>query len=223
MNHGSKKGQSTVSMQSGMSTAIVTDNNDPEALGRVRLAFAWSDEGSESTWARVSTFMAGEERGFYFIPEVGDEVLVAFLQGDTQYPVVIGTLWNADAMPPQVESNDNNDMGKIRSRSGHEIVFDDNEEGGTKLEISSAGGHKVVLDDRDGGSKIEILSASGQHIVLDDNNGITIEESSGSSLALRAGGELKVKSSVSLSLEAVNIDIKASGVLTLEGAMVRIN
>lgn len=223
MKNGMNMQSNTPSMQTGMSTAIVTDNVDPEKLGRVKLQFPWSSDDSESAWARVSTFMAGEEQGFYFIPEIGQEVLVTFIHGDIEYPIVIGTLWNADSMPPQVDDNDTNDIGKIRSRSGHEIVFNDNSDGDTKLEITSSLGHKIVLDDADSG-KIEISSSGGHYIVMDDS-GITIEDSGGSQIKMESSsGEVTIKSGMSISLESGgNVDIKAGGVLTLEGALVRIN
>lgn len=222
MRKGMNMQQNTPSMQTGMSTAIVTDNVDPEKLGRVKLQFPWSDD-SESAWARVSTFMAGDEQGFYFIPEIEQEVLVAFMHGDIEYPIVIGTLWNTDSIPPQVEDNDSNDMGKIRSRSGHEIVFNDNSDGDTKLEITSASGHKIILDDADG--KIEISSTGGQYILMDNSGGIIIEDSNGSRIEIESSsGAVSIKSGMSISLESGgNLDIKAGGVLKLEGALVRIN
>ena len=224
MKNGMNMQSNTPSMQTGMSTAIVTDNVDPEKLGRVKLQFPWSSDDSESAWARVSTFMAGEDQGFYFIPEIEQEVLVVFMHGDIEYPIVIGTLWNADSMPPQVDDNDANDIGKIRSRSGHEIIFNDNSDGDTKLEITSSMGHKIVLDDSDSG-KIEISSAGGYSIVMDDSSGITIEDNSGSQIKMESSsGEVTIKSGMSMSLESGgNMDIKAAGVLTLEGPLVRIN
>ena len=223
MNQGMNKILRTASMQTGMSTAIVTDNVDPENLGRVKLQFPWSDD-SESAWARVSTFMAGEEQGFYFVPEIEQEVLVAFMQGDINYPVVIGSLWNADSIPPQVDDNDNNEIGKIRSRSGHEIVFNDNIDGDTKIEIISSTGHKIVLDDTEPG-QIEISTAGGNSVLMDDSDGITIEDSNGSQIKMESSsGAVTIKSSMSISLESGgNLDIKAGGILKLEGSLVRIN
>jgi len=190
-------------MHTSVSTAIVTDNNDPDALGRVKLRYPWSTDGSESSWVRVSTIMAGHEQGFYFMPEVEQEVLVVFVNNDVEYPIVIGTLWNQSYQPPGNTENQENDIKMIQSRMGHKIVFNDNEGGEGKLEISSKSGHKILLD---------------------DNGSIVIEDSAGSSIEFDANSSaIKIKSSMDVSIEAVNINIKASGQLTLEGAIVSIN
>lgn len=190
-------------MMNHLSTAIVTNNSDSDNLGRVKVQYPWSSESEESHWARVSTFMAGKEQGFYTIPEVGQEVLVAFVNGDIQYPIIIGTLWNQEAIPP-VSNDDNNDIKKIRSRSGHEIIFNDSDN--PKLEILTNSGHKVVLDDSTGSEKI------------------LIEDSGGSSLELDTSSKaIKISADMDVSIEATNITLKASGELVLKGAIVRIN
>ncbi len=78
----------------GVVIGIVTNNNDPQGMGRVRVRFPWRGDDDESYWARVATMMAGKDRGTFFLPEVDDEVLVAFDHGDINHPYVIGALWN---------------------------------------------------------------------------------------------------------------------------------
>jgi uncharacterized protein involved in type VI secretion and phage assembly len=78
----------------GVVIGIVTNNQDPDRLGRVKVRFPWLSGGTESHWARVATPMAGNGRGLYFLPEVDDEVLVLFERGDVRFPFVIGALWN---------------------------------------------------------------------------------------------------------------------------------
>ncbi|HEX2926975.1 MAG TPA: phage baseplate assembly protein V [Ruminiclostridium sp.] len=90
----------------------------------------------ESNWARVVSFMAGKERGAFFIPEVGDEVLVAFENGDVNKPFVIGALWNGKDTPPEKNSDGKNDIRIIKSRSGNIIQFSD-KSGSEKISISS--------------------------------------------------------------------------------------
>lgn len=191
---------------SNLTTAIVTNNNDPDNLGRVKVQYSWSLETDESYWARVVTPMAGNDMGVYFIPEVDDEVLVAFIDGNIEYPIIIGSLWNQSDIPPESNSNAENNIRKIKSRSGHEINFDDSENGNGKLELLSASGHKIVLDDKSGSENILIEDSSGSSIQLDSTS-----------------NKLSIKSNVEVSIDATNISINATGNLVLSGAVVKIN
>lgn len=195
------------SQGSTLATAIVTNNNDPESLGRVKVQYPWSKESEESDWVRVSTLMAGSEQGFFFMPEVEQEVLVAFVNADVNAPIIIGALWNANSLPPQESDDGNNNIRKIRSRSGHEIVFDDTDEGSAqKLEINSSSGHKIILDDTSGSENITIEDHSGGKIELDASS-----------------NKISIISSMDVAIEATNIGIEASGELTLKGALIKIN
>lgn len=192
--------------KSTLTTAIVTNNKDPENLGRVKIKYPWDLENEESYWARISTPMAGNEMGIYFIPEVDDEVLVAFIDGNIEYPIVIGALWNQSDLPPENNSDGKNNIRKIKSRSGHQITLDDNEEGNTKVEIKSVSGHKILLDDTSGSENILIEDKSGSSVHLDSTS-----------------NKLTIKSNMDVSIEGVNISINASGELVLKGSLIRIN
>ena len=199
--------ESTNTFSPTLTTAIVTNNNDPESLGRVKVQYTWSQEHEESDWIRISMLMAGEEFGAYFVPEVEQEVLVAFVNGDLQSAIVIGSLWNASHKPPQESDEGKNNIRKIRSRSGHEIVFDDSSEEGTeKLELHSVSGHKIVLDDSSGSEKISIEDGAGGLIELDSSS-----------------KAINIKSSMEITLEATTITLNASGELVLKGGLVKIN
>ena len=87
----------------GVVVGVVTNNQDPEELGRVKVKFPWLSDADESDWARIATPMAGNEKGIYFLPEVDDEVLVVFEHGDLRFPYIIGALWNGQAPPPRKE------------------------------------------------------------------------------------------------------------------------
>ena len=191
----------------GVVVATVTNNKDPEGLGRAKVRYPWSSESGESYWARVMSFMAGKERGAFFLPEVGDEVLVAFEHGDVEYPVILGSLWSGEDKPPEKNAAGKNNIKKIRSRSGHELIFNDDKDAGQeKLEIHTAGGHQMLLDDAKGKEKITIKDKSGNTIEMDSIK-----------------NEIKIKSSMKISLEAQMIEIKANATLTLKGGIVRIN
>jgi uncharacterized protein involved in type VI secretion and phage assembly len=199
----------------GVAAGVVTDNQDPEGLGRVKVEFPWLADGSESAWAKVATFMAGAEYGAFFLPEVDDEVLVAFEQGDINHPYIIGALWNSRDAPPETNADGENNVRIIRSRGGHELTFNDDERGGARLEIRTSAGHQIILDDASGQEKIQILDKSG-------NNTIEID-SAQNSISIEGMTTLKLKAQV-IELEAgASMKISASGVLEIQGGMVKIN
>src|SRR5262245_31955279 len=109
----------------GVVSGIVTNNQDPDKRGRVKLKFPWLSDTDESWWARIVSPMAGKERGVYFLPEVNDEVLVAFEHGDPRFPLVIGALWNTEDKPPFTNDDGKNNVRAIKSRSGHTITLGD--------------------------------------------------------------------------------------------------
>lgn len=211
-----EQNQTRTTRISGVVSAIVTNNQDDEGLGRIKVMFPWLSEDNESDWAKVLSFMAGNERGGYFLPEVGDEVLVAFEQGNINFPYIIGALWNAEHPPPESNTDGNNTIRKITSRSGHEIIFnDDQERGEEKIEIITNSGHKILMDDSTGNEKIEIMDKTGNNYIKIDSvqNSITVE----SSTSLNIKGQI-------ISIEAdASMEIKSNGTLTIQGSVVRIN
>ena len=111
----------------GIVTGVVSNLEDPDEKGRVKVRFPWLPDEIESQWARVSSFMAGPDRGAFFRPEIDDEVVVAFDRGDVRFPVILGSLWNGQDSAPEEsgsQSADNN-IRIIKSRSGHKVIIDD--------------------------------------------------------------------------------------------------
>ncbi len=208
----------------GVVVGVVMDNKDPDNLGRVKVDFPWmadasadvsvtgSDDRAHSFWARIATLSAGKNRGSFFIPEVGDEVLVAFEHGDVNRPFVLGALWNNDDQPPEtMDSGGKNNVRSIRSRSGHVITLDDDSDNKKeKILIKSQGGHQVTLDDDGGKGKIEIKTAAGHAMTLDDAGGkLTVTDKSGNKMEFDANaGSLAVETSG-------NTDQKVGGDLTI--------
>ena len=155
----------------GVVIGIVTNNKDPDKLGRVKVKFPWLADDVESFWARPAYPMNGKERGFWWIPEVEDEVLIAFEHGDPNRPYLLGGLYNGVDKPPKTHDvtstfagtgydhgaysnsdRDFNDDGKndlrfIRSRSGHMFIFDDKDQT-----------EKITLTDKTGERRIEIFT-----------------------------------------------------------------
>jgi uncharacterized protein involved in type VI secretion and phage assembly len=200
----------------GVAAGIVTNNQDTDDLGRVKLRFPWLSDENETDWVRIATFMAGPDRGSFFLPEVDDEVLVAFENGDLQRPYVIGMLWNGRHAPPETNSDGNNNIRKIRSRSGHEIIFNDDDSGmQEKIEIRTNGGHKVILDDSAGREKIEIIDKT-------DNNKIVID-SVQNSINMESAMQLTIKANVIEIEGTTSLTIKSNAILTIQGLPVKIN
>jgi len=219
----------------GVVIGVVADNQDPDGLGRVKLRFPWKDDADESTWARIATFMTGRDRGSWFLPEVDDEVLVAFEHGDVQHPVVLGSLWNGVDTPPENNSDGQNNIRKIKSRSGHELIFDDTSSA-EKVTIKSQSGHSITLDDAPGSGKIIIETAGGHSLTFDDTAGsgkIELKTSAGVSATLTdvppsltvqdgSGNTTKLEPSGVTVNAAAKVTITASAV-EITGGMVTVN
>jgi uncharacterized protein involved in type VI secretion and phage assembly len=200
----------------GVMVGVVTNNKDPDGLGRVRVRFPVRESNDDSYWARIATLMGGKGRGTVFLPEVGDEVLVAFDQGNAEHPYVIGSLWNGEDKPPETNSDGKNNIRKIRSRSGHEILFnDDADTKQEKVVIRTKAGHVIILDDSSGKEKIEVKDKTGSNSITIDSNQNAIAVSSAMKLSLK---------SQTIEIEAQGIlTIKANATLTIQGTLVKIN
>lgn len=161
----------------GVYPALVMDISDPDGQGRVKVSLPWSPDGSGAryeAWARLATFMGGNNRGSWFIPDVNDEVLVSFAAGDPRWPFVLGSLWNGSDSPPQsMDGAGNNNLKVLRSRNGVKVTLDD-QNGQEKLIMETPGGQKVTL--KDGPGVIEIQDSNGNSIKL-ESAGITINAS----------------------------------------------
>lgn len=198
----------------GAVVGIVTNNKDPEKLGRVKVKFPWLTDADESHWARVATFMAGKERGGWFLPEVDDEVLVLFEHGDVRFPFVVGSLWNGVDAAAYGNADGKNNVRAITSRSGHELIFDDDAQKG-RLEIHTKAGHRILLDDSTGSEKILIEDKSG-------NNKVEMDAVKGS-IAVEAQMKLSLKAQT-VEIEAgIALKLKSGATLEIQGTLVKIN
>lgn len=198
----------------GVAAGIVTNNHDPDGLGRVKIKFPWLSDDNETDWVRIATLMAGGGRGSFFLPEVGDEVLVAFEHGDINHPYVIGALWNGKDKPPETNSDGKNNIRKIKSRSGHEIILND-EQSKEQVVIKTKGGHTITLDDTAGKEKIEIKDKTGSNSVAID--------SVQNNMDIKCSMQLKIKANIIEIAADSMMTLKAGATLTLQGALVKIN
>ncbi len=216
----------------GVILGIVSSNKDEENLGRVQVRLPWGNK--ESIYAKVATFSAGIERGGFFLPEEGDEVLLAFEQGYLDYPYVIGSLWNKDAKPPLTQDGKNN-IKAFKSRGGNEVVFCD-EKGKEMVKIHTKAGHTILLDD--GGKVLEIKTNGDLKITMDDNKkaiGMTAGDSTikmePAGITISCNGKLDISASdIQINAKA-NMNVKgnamanfeSSGPTVVKGAIVKIN
>lgn len=158
----------------GVYPALVNDIRDPDGIGRVKVTLPRSlDTGSNryEAWARVATMMAGNNCGSWFIPDVNDEVLVAFEEGDPRRPYVVGGLWNSADRPPQsMDGAGQNNLKVLRSRSGVKVTLDDTT-AQEKCIIETPGGQRITL--HDGPGSVEIVDSNGNSIKL-QTSGIVV-------------------------------------------------
>ena len=193
----------------GVVICIVTNNNDPDRLGRVKVRFPWLSTSTESHWARVATPMAGNGRGLYFLPEVDDEVLVLFERGDVRFPFVIGALWNGKDQAPAGNSDGKNALRVIKSRSGHLIRFDDSEKA-QKIEIIDAKStNRIVIDTKND----TVTITADKNIVLEAPKG---------DICLRAK-QVLIAASQHAEIKADTMAIKVQGSLALKGGTIDLN
>ena len=206
----------------GVAVAEVVSNRDMDRKGQVQVRFPWYPD--IEPWARVAAPVAGDKRGVFFIPQEGDEVLVAFNHGDIREPYIVGSLWNGKDDPPATEVDDPVNKGMIRTPGGHELTFDDKEK---TIVIKSLTRHRITI----GKDKVVIADARDgakdddppDHVITIDGNGIKLEAKKGD-ITLEAP-----KGKVSLKAQRIEIsgsgqtELKADGDCVVSGKMVRIN
>lgn len=148
---------------SGVVVGIVKSLTDSGGQGRIQLEFPHLPGGPKSSLAPVAAALAGKNRGAFLMPEVDDEVLVSFEQGDINHPYIVGFLWNGKDKPP--ENDPKNRV--ILTPGGHTLRFQDGDNS-KKVILQSSSGHKVTLDDTQAGQTITLETKGSQKIMLDD-------------------------------------------------------
>ncbi len=228
----------------GVVVGIVTNVKDPDNLARVKVKYPTITDSLESHWARLATPMAGAGRGIEFIPEVNDEVLVAFEYNDINRPYIIGCLWNGSDKPPETNDNIVGSGGKvqkriIKSRSGHTITLDDTQ-AAEQISIIDKSGQKILLESGSGKEKIEIIDKTGKSKIVMDPVKQSVSIESAMDMTIKATGKIQIdgKLGISIKTDAGNLEmkgtmaslqgtgsaeVKSSGVLTVQGSLVKIN
>ncbi len=233
----------------GVVIGLVSDNKDPDELGRVRLTFPWLSDDFVSDWARTVQAGAGKSRGAMIVPEVGDEVLVAFEQGSFQRPYVLGGLHNGvDQTPagdvPLIDSSSGAvDRRAFVSRTGHKLEMVEAAAGAQGIRLHTGDG-KVTLDLDQKDTRV-VVHSDGT-VTVEARNGVTVDAGTGSlklqgkdvTISGKAGvkveggaGEVKVSSNTSVSVQGTNVsvngsaatDIKGGAACNIQAALVKIN
>lgn len=197
----------------GLRPALVTNVDDPDRRGRVKLEFPWLADEFESNWGRVMQIGAGDDRGILWFPEVGDEVIVTFLDGTPATPVVLGGLYNGVDVAPldglEDPADGSIDTRCLRTRTGHTVEFSD-----------ASGEERITI----------VTGDEAVSITLDQANGELRIECDGS-VVIGAGQDLTIEAGGSLKLEATDVEVdassgmklSASGTMDVSGAMINLN
>ena len=190
----------------GVVVGVVTNNQDPDGQGRVKVRFPWLSANHESGWARVAAPMAGNDRGFYTLPELEDEVLIAFEHGDVERPYVLGALWNGKDQPPASNHDGDNNIRVWKSRSGHVIRLDDTD-GAEKIEIVNADGRESLVLDT---AKNTITLTADQDVVIESKNGkVKLTGQKGVEITAPAGpGKLETAKDLEVKSSGGNVNVK---------------
>lgn len=197
---------SAVRLLSAVSLGEVVDVADPENIGRVRVRVVSADgvgEQDGTVWARVATPFAGPDYGAYFLPDVGDQVLLCFLHGDPRYPVVVGSLWHGNASPPEQPGGAGNriDRWTMTGKAGTRIAMVE-ENGSSKIELKTAHGVRGEWTDSGGGA---VKVVAGPATITVNSSGVKIE----------TPATVSVKASA-VQVEAPTVSVKAA-ISTFQG------
>ena len=184
---------------------VVTNNDDPKGLGRVKVKIPSLKDGEESAWARLVVPGGGKKRGFQWLPEVGDEVLVLFEHEDIHRPLVVGGLWSDKNPSPEPSKSCLGSKGEVND---HRLV--------------SRTGMKLVIGDDSKDQAIAILNPGDDIYVKVSETDSLVEISSKGDVKIRTDGEVSIQSKGKLAIKGSEVEIKSDGKLALQGAQTQI-
>jgi len=231
----------------GVTIGVVTDIKDPDQKNRVKVRLInRTDSAQETDFIRVMTPAAGKESGFFALPEVGDEVLVAFLDGDYAAPYVLGSLWNPKSPAPVKVKDGKNEVRLLKSRTAHRLELNDGQDA-PGIVLLTARETRLAMDDK--AQTAQLTDKDGKNCLKIDIAGGTVTLEAKSRLVLKCGkatvelnggsGEVSVKSSGNVKVDGQQVDVsgksavnvkasgqlnlQASGPANLKGAIVKVN
>ncbi len=202
----------------GVEVSIVTNVQDPDKLGRVKVCFPRLPGKPESDWVRVVQPAAGAGRGFYWLPEVNDEVLVAFERGEAHRPYVVGALWNGKDKPMSTAYTADNTTRMIQTKSGHQIILDD-KKGDEKIIISDKSGKRSLTFDVK--NKKFLIEAKEGDVEIHAEKKIILE-CEDLEIKTKKSGKIDIGSTFDLNVKD-KANIKAGPQLNIKASRVNIN
>lgn len=192
---------------------VVQLQNDPDGENRILVKIPTIDNSARGIWTRVASLDAGSERGAVFLPEINDEVVVGFINGDPRHAIVLGMV-HSSAKPSPLTAEDVNHKKGFTTRSKMHLLFDDD----TKtITIDTPAGNSIKLSEA--GTNVEIKDQNSNKITL-DSSGIKVE--SPMNIELKAGLNLTISAGATLSIGGVSVSVKADGNVSLEGALAKV-
>lgn len=196
---------------------VLKISEDPDSLYRVKVALATTDADSPGIWARLASFYSTSGAGAFFYPEIGDEVVMGFMDSDPRYPVILGMLHSSTKAPANTNADDKNDLKSFISKSLIKIEFNDKNK---ILTLATPAANSIILDDKaksitlqDQHGNMFVMDESGisltsaKDIVLDAKGGITVSATS----------KVAISSKADVSLEGLNVSLNAKTGLTAKG------
>ena len=198
----------------GLQIGIVVQlESDPDGQDRILVRVPVIDSAGQGIWTRIASLDAGNERGAFFMPEIGDEVIVGFINDDPRHPVVLGMLHSSNK-PAPISPQDNNNEKGFTTRSKMHLSFNDD----TKtIVIDTPAGNSITLDEKS--MKIEIKDQNENKITM-EQTGITME--SPLNIDVKAGAVLTLSGGTSLSISAPSLSVKADASVSIEGAVAKV-
>lgn len=207
----------------GLQVGVVVSNEDPDGEHRVRVRMPLVSADADGAWARVASPDAGAERGWFFRPEVDDEVVLGFVNDDPRQPLVLGMLHSSAKAPHLTGSDDNHEKG-YQSRSGIKLAIDDDKK---VVTLETPAGNVLTLSEAD--KKVSLVDQNGNKVEM-TADGIVVE--SAKALTLKAGTELKLESGTALSVKggselkmegAAGVELSSSAITKVKGSLLQLN
>lgn len=192
----------------GVLMAQVSKTNDPKGLGRITVKFQVKDTLVESDWLQVMSFYGGPDYGAFFLPQPGESVLVAFVQGNASQPVVLGSLWNGGIKPPVQTAEKQQDVRIIKTKAGKQLIFDDSKSG--QLTLIDEKKNTVTIDTANNRISIESkgdlsITAAGQLTLK--GKSVTIQNGSGSVKIQLTDTGMQANGGTNMKLSATTIEL----------------
>lgn len=208
--------------RSDAQTAKVMENHDPDKMGRIKVQFPWQKTENKMTpWIRMASSHAGGGKGFFFIPEKGEEVIVDFEGGNAETPIVTGCLYHSNAEAPEAGSNANNDIKILQTKSGCSLTFND-EEG--SITLSDKGGSSITMDGKGAVSisgKKSVSVSGGSSVSLSAKN-VSANGSEAANLTSDAkvslgGDSVQINGTTTASVDSATVNVTGTTEATITG------